>query len=528
MGACDPIASRKHGTRCLLHQRQRIGVVREGRARTSSCRRLRLAQCECVAKILMHAVIWTVLIPNSCSNNRLILECVVARASNFRMLLHSSRDLSRDVARGLQYDTCALRLTRVRAQPQASKSVTCVCIVFHATAYALFLVQVCERCQLLTVLAGAITSSIGVDGNCPTGPPIGFALQPARVFPHPALVIPTRENTPRPEPGVCGCEPCVCGEPSALQSQWSETASEGAAFLFNLVVGFAIGVCTCVTLFAVLNVGVLGRLSLLQSSSDRCQAHPSTFENLSMELRGRVVPEPWPLPPVRTPLEVEASLLDSDVQELLGTKELIGWGRMDERSAASMGHSDRISECLVRLFKLICCAIPLTAAGGGGIVESGCWTRLGNAGERRRRAPLEIVSEFSGECIRFSPDGRLPHLPSMARETQRNRGKLCAVPAPRKKNTQVLVSSWPRRGVQKRVGETFGAKRDRGPSSKASIAHTEEFAGILAALEVSGVVPIPTPGSSSPAMLEIPCLLTHSRFCPVFFFFKNFKFEKKS
>ena len=34
------------------------------------------------------------------------------------------------------YDTCVLRLTRVRAQPQASISVTRVCIVFHATAYA--------------------------------------------------------------------------------------------------------------------------------------------------------------------------------------------------------------------------------------------------------------------------------------------------------------------------------------------------------------------------------------------------------
>ena len=43
-----------------------------------------------------------------------------------------------------------------------------------------------------------------------------------------------------------------------------------------------------------------------------------------MELRGRVIPEPWPIPPVRTPLEMEASLLDSDVQELLGTKELAG------------------------------------------------------------------------------------------------------------------------------------------------------------------------------------------------------------
>ena len=41
--------------------------------------------------------------------------------------------------------------------------------------------------------------------------------------------MPTRENTPRPEPGLCGCGPCVCGEPSASQSQWLETASGGAA-----------------------------------------------------------------------------------------------------------------------------------------------------------------------------------------------------------------------------------------------------------------------------------------------------------
>ena len=43
-----------------------------------------------------------------------------------------------------------------------------------------------------------------------------------------------------------------------------------------------------------------------------------------MELRGRVIPEPGTIPPVRTLLEIDASLLDSDVQGLLGTKELAG------------------------------------------------------------------------------------------------------------------------------------------------------------------------------------------------------------
>ena len=41
-----------------------------------------------------------------------------------------------------------------------------------------------------------------------------------------------------------------------------------------------------------------------------------------MELRGRAIPEPWPLPPANVPPETEAGLLDSDVQELLGAEEL--------------------------------------------------------------------------------------------------------------------------------------------------------------------------------------------------------------
>ena len=39
-------------------------------------------------------------------------------------------------------------------------------------------------------------------------------------------------------------------------------------------------------------------------------------------MRGRVIPEPWPLPLVRTSLEMEAGLLDLDVQALLGAEEL--------------------------------------------------------------------------------------------------------------------------------------------------------------------------------------------------------------
>ena len=39
------------------------------------------------------------------------------------------------------------------------------------------------------------------------------------------------------------------GEPSASESQWSETASKDAAFLLNFVLDFVVGVCTCVILW---------------------------------------------------------------------------------------------------------------------------------------------------------------------------------------------------------------------------------------------------------------------------------------
>ena len=167
---------------------------------------------------------------------------------------------------------------------------------------------------------------------------IGFALQPERVPFFSVLVIPTRENTPRPEPGVCGCGPKICGEPSASQGQWSDTASEGAARCRGVYVHDSLPWSTW---------GFSGDYRSCRAAqivARRFWAHSSTSENLSMEFRGRVIPEPWPIPPVRNPLEMEACLLDSGVQKLLGTEELAG-GRTDEQSAASMGSSNRISEC---------------------------------------------------------------------------------------------------------------------------------------------------------------------------------------
>ena len=86
----------------------------------------------------------------------------------------------------------------------------------------------------------------------------------------------------------------------------------------------------------------------------------------------------------------------------------------------------------------------------------------------------------------------------------------CLLPAPRRR-TRRLQSSTSEGTECKKGSETFGAKRDRGAKRQCRVefqatvlAHMQEFAGRLAALEVSGVAPIPTPCSSSPAMLGIP------------------------
>ena len=148
-----------------------------------------------------------------------------------------------------------------------------------------------------------------------------------------------------------------------VSAEWSETASEGAAFHFNLVVGFAIGVCTRVILCCAQR-GECSRdyrsCIAAQVTAGRFQAHLSTFQSLSLELRGRVIPEPWPIPPVRTPLEMEAGFLDSDVQELFGAEELAG----DELTSDPQLHwaTQTESPSVVRLFALNCCATPLTAA----------------------------------------------------------------------------------------------------------------------------------------------------------------------
>ena len=110
-----------------------------------------------------------------------------------------------------------------------------------------------------------------------------------------------------------------------------------------------------------------------------------------MELGGREMRGPRPIPSVRTPLEMEAGLLDSGVQELLGTEEL-SWLGDESMSGPQLQWTTQTEFAgVVRLFELNCCAIPLTAAGSGGILCSacngGCCSGLRNAARRCRRAP---------------------------------------------------------------------------------------------------------------------------------------------
>ena len=146
---------------------------------------------------------------------------------------------------------------------------------------SLFLVQAFKHrlasvSRLLTVLAGAISSlSIEAAEDCFIRLPIGLPLQPARVNSYPVLSL-TREFTARLELGICACRPCNRRGPSASQSQWSETASEGVPSSSVLPWDSLVRAGR----FVVSIVQFLERLSWQQSSSDRCQMASDSFVNL--------------------------------------------------------------------------------------------------------------------------------------------------------------------------------------------------------------------------------------------------------
>ena len=89
-----------------------------------------------------------------------------------------------------------------------------------------------------TVLArmGAITSvSIGAVGNCLVVLLVGYALQPARaILARPWFLCAKAQHVLSQE---CMAAGRVFVESQTPQNQWSEAASEGAAFIFNFAVG---------------------------------------------------------------------------------------------------------------------------------------------------------------------------------------------------------------------------------------------------------------------------------------------------
>ena len=156
--------------------------------------------------------------------------------------------------------------------------------------------------------------------------------------------------------------------------------------------------CARALFLVVLIVWFLARLFQPQNRSDHCQ----TIFGLSMELRSRAIPEPWPLPPVHSSFEMEASLLDSGVQELLEPEDVGACGLTSD--ALLQWATLTEFRCVVGLFELNCWAVPLTAVGRGG-GPSGAAHPLGSCGVNFVKiaadleSQLEIVSEIPGEFM---------------------------------------------------------------------------------------------------------------------------------
>ena len=246
---------------------------------------------------------------------------------------------------------------------------------------------------------------------------------------------------------------------------------------------------------------------LLQSSFDHCQRASGSFANLRVVHHGIDVVR-YPLLLVRTALEMEAGLLDSQVQEVLGAEEVTGRG-LASGLQLQWAAQDEIPN--VRLFELDCCAIPLTAAGGmfagpsgavggralgtqGGVLLTSCTSFV-----LLRELPTSRVSLRSSPKFQLEPPASVSPGCCTGRKMWRSRGNLCSVRSWfRGRRASALEHSSCEGSERQKDREAFGPKRGCGPSSD-----MEGFAGRLAALEVSGPAPIPTPYSSGPTMLEM-------------------------
>ena len=146
----------------------------------------------------------------------------------------------------------------------------------------------------------------------------------------------------------------------------------------------------------------------------------------------------------------------------------VGWRRDDKRSAASVGYSYRVSECR-----------------GEVVVPLGRWRVAHPSGSctvvlveiaADLEDQLDIISEVPEGSIRFSPDVRQPHTPSLVRTAawdERYSGvdEGCVLPTPgsaEEEHASFKSPSGEGAGCEE-GSEAPTTKRDRGPASEASV-----------------------------------------------------------
>ena len=135
----------------------------------------------------------------------------------------------------------------------------------------------------------------------------------------------------------------------------------------------------------------------------------------------------------------------------------------------------------------------------------------------RPRGPAGYFLRSSRGSIRFSPDGRLQQTPSLIRTAAWDEryigvdeGCVLSTPCSAEGTHASLSVQWRRRGVlaakhppSSGIAAPPPKRQCQAEFQATVLTHMEDFAGRLVALEVSGA-PVPTPCSSSPAMLGIP------------------------
>ena len=240
---------------------------------------------------------------------------------------------------------------------------------------------------------------------------------------------------------------------------------------------------------------------------------------LECGIADREIPEPWLLPPACTALEMESGVLGSEVQEILGADEVI----VDELASSLQLQWAAQAEFpnVARPFELHCCAIPLTAAGGGGIcaVPAGAVAGLdlgtqggevevlltGGPSEAAHHSDscvavlvsqLEIVSEVPAGATWFTPDGRLPHVPSsvLSAAWDERCGGVGETPGSvdggqARLSFPVAQAGAPKGQRSVRLGIVAPLPMRQADFQATMLAHVEGFADRLPAFEVTGLRP---------------------------------------